>query len=547
MRVEWVQRKAYDGDRAAELLRGSAASNTFTNGGPLVARLEGEIRERLGIRADKAVIATNSGTGALWAAKAAMDLAHARRLVFATQGFTFPASAQGYMSDTLVLDVDGGGGLSLAEAETVKDRVDGLVVTNVFGRVVDLDRYSAWCKKNGKLLLLDNAAAPLTSYGGTNSLNHGDAAICSLHHTKTLGFGEGGFVVCDSSMEPFVRRTLNFGIDNASARPAWNRFGGNYKMSDLAAAGVLQFWEREFERTVERNRRAFREFSLMRPDAEVYPSHHDPGTTPVHSCIPVLLPGNSTETVEGLRVDGVEARKYYNPLAAEHETTDRFFSRIVCLPCHAGVTTNDVYGVSKHFDTEYSVRFCEIDRNEKGVAASGVDDANYAFLRKFVAGFVEYCFAKFEDPGRVLHVAPQDHRVFSGEGGEKARVDTLDIDPASGCTFIADITRDNSEAIPPGTYDTVICTEVLEHTSNPFAALAELRRMTRPGGRAVVTVPCDFRMHGPLPDSWRITEHGIRLMAEQCGFEVAELLALESSRRSLFPIDYGAVLVATSP
>ena len=536
MRVEWVQHKGYDGERAVALLERSASSNVFTNGGPLVARLESEIRDRLGIADGKAVVATSSGTGALWAAKAAMDVVYNRSLRFATQAFTFPSSAQGYLADSLVLDVDEGGGPSLAEADAVRDRIDGLIVTNVFGRVADIARYSAWCKDNGKLLLLDNAATPLTVYRGTNSLNHGDAAICSLHHTKTLGFGEGGFVVCDGAMEMHVRRSLNFGIDNGSIKPEWNRFGGNYKMSELAAAGILQFWDREFDGAVRRNREVFDEFVLMRPDAVLYPSHHDPGTTPVHLCIPVLLPRDSSETVRALNDDGVMARRYYNPLS-DGPRTARFYSRIACVPCHAGIETAQVYGISKHIPTEYSVRNCDVDRNESGVEASARDRASYPFLRGFVGGFVRHCFTKFE-PGRVLHVAPQDHGVCPG-----AEADTLDLDPDSGCTFIADITRDNSELIPAGTYDTVICTEVLEHTSDPFAALGELCRVTRAGGRAVITVPCDFRMHGPLPDSWRFTEHGIRLMAERCGFRVAALLALESAQRSLFPIDYGAVLV----
>lgn len=536
--AEWVQKKRFDADDLRCVLEDTIRTNMFTNRGPAVARLEGEIRRRFGIDDNRAVIATNNGTGALWAAKAGIDLVHGRHLRFASQAFTFPSSAQGYLSDVEILDVDSGGGLSLQEAEGRKDTLDGLIVTNVFGRVVDIDKYVRWAKDNDKILVFDNAATPLTIYGGKNSLNYGTAAVCSLHHTKTVGFGEGGFVVCTTSLEPYVRRTLNFGIDNDAVKPEWNRFGGNYKMSDLAAAGILQFWNSDFDRTVERSKRVYREFMFLRPDSRLYPSFHDEGTAPVHSCLPLLTEG-SDDIVAAMKDRGIMARKYYNPLA-KAPTTAVFHRDIVCVPCHADVTQDRVYEISRLCSgSAYGVRDCEKDRNETGVAPSARDDANYPFLRAFVAGFVEACTADGH-LGRVLHVAPQDHSVFPD-----ADVDTLDIDPEGGCTYTADITKNNRAIIPDASYDTVICTEVIEHTSSPPAVLAELNRLLKQSGRAIVTVPCDFRMHGPLPDSWRITEHGIRTLARESGFHVEKLLALECTDRSLFPIDYGALLRKT--
>ncbi len=40
-----------------------------------------------------------------------------------------------------------------------------------------------------------------------------------------------------------------------------------------------------------------------------------------------------------------------------------------------------------------------------------------------------------------------------------------------------------------GSFDVVLSTEVIEHTEDPRAALAELARVVRPGGRLVVTTP----------------------------------------------------------
>ena len=46
-------------------------------------------------------------------------------------------------------------------------------------------------------------------------------------------------------------------------------------------------------------------------------------------------------------------------------------------------------------------------------------------------------------------------------------------------------------SLPAASFDRVICTEVLEHTRDPAAVLAEIRRLLRPDGVAVITVPND--------------------------------------------------------
>jgi 2-polyprenyl-3-methyl-5-hydroxy-6-metoxy-1,4-benzoquinol methylase len=46
-------------------------------------------------------------------------------------------------------------------------------------------------------------------------------------------------------------------------------------------------------------------------------------------------------------------------------------------------------------------------------------------------------------------------------------------------------------ALPAASFDRIICTEVLEHTTNPGEILAELHRLLTPDGIAVVTVPID--------------------------------------------------------
>ena len=90
--------------------------------------------------------------------------------------------------------------------------------------------------------------------------------------------------------------------------------------------------------------------------------------------------------------------------------------------------------------------------------------------------------------------------------------------------------------IPDNSFDLIICTEVLEHVANPFAAVAEINRMLKPTGHAYITTPFNFRIHGPLPDNWRFTEHGLRQLFS--GMEVLSLEGVTTHDRDLMPIHY---------
>jgi SAM-dependent methyltransferase len=49
--------------------------------------------------------------------------------------------------------------------------------------------------------------------------------------------------------------------------------------------------------------------------------------------------------------------------------------------------------------------------------------------------------------------------------------------------------HESTAEIPAGFFDRVICTEVIEHASDPAGMLAEIARMLKPGGRLVITTP----------------------------------------------------------
>lgn len=58
-------------------------------------------------------------------------------------------------------------------------------------------------------------------------------------------------------------------------------------------------------------------------------------------------------------------------------------------------------------------------------------------------------------------------------------------------------------------FDTVLCTQVLEHVPEPWAALGEMRRVLKPYGYLVLSVPMMSPLHEEPHDYFRFTNHGL--------------------------------------
>ncbi len=75
------------------------------------------------------------------------------------------------------------------------------------------------------------------------------------------------------------------------------------------------------------------------------------------------------------------------------------------------------------------------------------------------------------------------------------------------------------EALPVGdaSFDVVLCTQVLEHVEDPPRAVAELHRVTAPGGRVLASTHGVMVYHPNPTDHWRWTHTGLRRLFEANG------------------------------
>ena len=161
-------------------------------------------------------------------------------------------------------------------------------------------------------------------------------------------------------------------------------------------------------------------------------------------------------------------------------------------------------------------------------------------IRNNVKNFMKSSAAKYDKKDlQLLDIAPQIHAGAKAHFN-LANISTLDIDPSSNATIIADLCCNNDKLIKNESFDIVVCTEVLEHTLNPFKAMAEIHRILKPNGIALISTPFNFRIHGPLPDCWRFSIHGLRSLFAD--FEEINISALETNDRFLMPIHYTSII-----
>ena len=344
----WVPKKNIDTDLVNKLLEKSLESNHFTNNGPNVKLLELFIKDKFKVDEDKCVIVVTNGALALHSITSGIQFTENNKITWATQSFTFPPSAQSNLSNVEIIDIDRDGGIDLELVDNSINSINGIIVTNIFGNVVDIDKYVEWAKLNNKFLIFDNAATAYTFYKGKNCVNYGNGCIVSFHHTKPFGFGEGGAIIVDKKYENAIRCLNNFGIGLTDEY--WVKEGNNNKMSDISAVYILQFLMNNFDKIVSHHNELYnyvneklkkiKEQESSELKWKLFPSFHYNDII-VPSCLSILFDNYDDNIRLKLLENDIYCRKYYYPLK-NTKVACEIFDSILCITFTTETTKEDI-------------------------------------------------------------------------------------------------------------------------------------------------------------------------------------------------------------
>jgi dTDP-4-amino-4,6-dideoxygalactose transaminase len=279
----------------------------YSNFGPLVMGFEQRLADRFA--APTRVVTVTNATQALTLALQAMDLPPGGHV--ALPAWTFVATAHAVVQAGLrpwFVDVDPATWMLdparvAALASDLNRQAVAVIPVCAFGAMPDIDAWLAFREATGVPVLLDAAAAFDTLHDARLP------AVVSLHATKVLGLGEGGYLATeDAGLAHRVRLATSFGFwGSRDSQVA----ATNAKLSEYAAAvglAALDGWPGDRLRWM-RAAQHLRIALIGRPEVKFQEGWGSDWVTSV--CTVALPPGSAADVARSLREDGVDTRAWW--------------------------------------------------------------------------------------------------------------------------------------------------------------------------------------------------------------------------------------------
>ncbi len=224
-----------------------ALRSTWISGGAYVDSLEKSLREELGVRN---AITVSNGTTAIQLAYMALGIKPNDEVI--VPGFGFMAAANLLLHigavpvfadvnpDTWCVDA--------ADIEKkITDKTKAILIIHTYGNICDMDGIMELANRKGIFVIEDGAEALFSRYNGRYCGTIADIGTFSMHATKTITTGEGGFVVCND--DKLAELMVNIRSHGLSKRGAYNHIlaGHNFRLTNIQAAiGCAQFTKIEW-------------------------------------------------------------------------------------------------------------------------------------------------------------------------------------------------------------------------------------------------------------------------------------------------------------
>ncbi len=316
------------------------AAQHYSNFGPLVKELEQRLLERFASHSSEplALCTVSSATLGLELALAALNLPPRSRVLIPSLTFVATATAVLRAGHIPVLgDVDGDSWLltpATARAAATEADIDAVLPVAAFGVPHDMGAWHAFHEETDLPVVVDAAAG----YGSQWLDAVSGTAVFSMHATKSLPAGEGGFVISrDPALVSKIQQLSNFGINlNPGASlpvGVLGSVGTNAKMSEYHAAvglAALDCWAEGADRRRDRHAALRTRLQAVAPPGTIrWQAGIGAVAAPTLLCIR-LLDSRQRDRLERIcAARGIATRRWYQPLMARMLTVA---SHCVCLP-----------------------------------------------------------------------------------------------------------------------------------------------------------------------------------------------------------------------
>ncbi|HJP68189.1 MAG TPA: aminotransferase class I/II-fold pyridoxal phosphate-dependent enzyme, partial [Sphingomicrobium sp.] len=297
------------------------ASRTYSNFGPLVRSLEERLAAHFGVRKEMITTTANATQGLTLAL---MTMGARPGTLCVMPAWTFIASAHAALAAGLTpyfVDVDPHTwALNPAEIEKLIARapapVGAIMPVVPFGQPIDGAAWDRFREGAGLPVVID-AAAGFDSLVVCNT-----PSVVSLHATKVIGVGEGGFVITkDERLIHGIRARANFGFSASRSSIA---VAMNAKLSEYHAAighAALDEWADARADWL----KVSAAYRRMLPQSNRIQYQEGFGVDWIAStCLMRLPESDAAETESALAAAGVETRRWWGDGAHRHPATETF-------------------------------------------------------------------------------------------------------------------------------------------------------------------------------------------------------------------------------
>lgn len=202
--------------------------------GNVVETFEKEFADYLGV---KHAVAVNSGTAALHAAIASLDIGPGDEVIVSP--FTFIATASSVLQNNAIpifADIDDKTYTLDPQSveEHVTEKTKAIIPVHLAGISADMDPLLEIAEENDIFIVEDACQAHGCHYKGKKVGSLGDLGTFSFYPSKNMTTGEGGMITTDNEKLAEQCRLVRH-----HGEPSWyiyNRLGWNYRMTEIQGA-----------------------------------------------------------------------------------------------------------------------------------------------------------------------------------------------------------------------------------------------------------------------------------------------------------------------